>query len=110
MGVASMIIGILAAILAFIPFCGYFAFVPAIVGLILGLVDVTKKKKVDKPKGQGVAGIVLNAIAIGLIFLYTIIFGAAAAVAADEYDDALDAYDEAYNEALDAYNDALKNY
>ena len=113
MGIASMVIGILAAILAFIPLCGYMAFVPAVIGLILGLVDVSKKKKQEKPKGQGIAGIVLNAIAIGLIFLYSVIF-AGAAIAADE---AMDDYNKAYDKAMDDYNkaydeamDALKQY
>ena len=113
MGIASMVIGILAAILAFIPFCGYIAFVPAVIGLILGIVDVNKKKKLEKPKGQGIAGIVLNAVAIGLIWLYTIAFAGAAVEAVEAFDTYSEAYDEAldeYNKAVDDAMDALKNY
>jgi len=76
MGIAAMVIGIISAILAFIPFCGYIAFVPAVVGLILGIIDVSMKSKKNLPKGQGVAGIILNAIAIVIIFVYTMMFAA----------------------------------
>ena len=107
MGIASMVIGILAAILAFIPLCGYIAFVPAVIGLILGIVDVSKKKKQEKPKGQGIAGIVLNAVAIGLIWLYTAAIAGTAALAVDAVDDAVNEYNKAYDKALDDYNKAV---
>lgn len=74
MGIAAMVIGIISAILAFIPMCGYVAFVPAIIGLILGIIDAKKKASKNLPKGMSVAGIVLNAIAIVLIFLWTVVF------------------------------------
>ncbi len=77
MGLAAMIIGIIAVVLGFIPFCGYFALLPAIVGLILGIVDVKQKSKAKQPKGQGMAGIVLNAVAIIVILLWTLVFAAA---------------------------------
>jgi len=79
MGIASMVIGIVAAVLAFVPLCGYFAFLPAIVGLILGIIDVAMKGKAQKPKGQGITGIALNAVAIFIIALWTLVFAASAA-------------------------------
>lgn len=81
MGIASMVIGIVAAILAFIPLCGYFAFIPAVIGLVLGIVDVVMKGKAQKPKGQGIAGVVLNAVAILIIALWTFVFAATGAAA-----------------------------
>jgi hypothetical protein len=73
MGVASMVIGIVSAVLGFIPLCGNIAFVPAIVGLVLGIVDVVKKSKNQLPKGQGIAGIVLCSVALVLIMFYNVI-------------------------------------
>ena len=87
MGLAAMIIGIIAVVLGFIPFCGYFALLPAIVGLILGIVDVKKKSKAQQPKGQGMAGIVLNAVAIIVILLWTLVIGAGAVVTSDLIED-----------------------
>ncbi|MDD5698307.1 MAG: hypothetical protein PHH77_06785 [Victivallaceae bacterium] len=76
MGIASMVIGIVAAVLAFIPFCGYFAFIPAVIGLVFGIIDVVMKSKAQRPNGQGIAGIVLNAVAIVVIALWTLVFAA----------------------------------
>jgi uncharacterized membrane protein len=78
-----MIIGIVAVVLGFIPFCGYFALLPAIVGLILGIIDVKKRSEAQEPKGKGIAGIVLNAVAIAVILLWTLVFAAGGAAAID---------------------------
>jgi hypothetical protein len=80
MGIASMVIGIVSTVLGFIPLCGNIAFIPAIVGLILGIVDVVRKSKQGLPKGQAIAGIVLCSIAIIIIMFYNIVFVAAASV------------------------------
>lgn len=80
MGIASMVIGIVAAVLGFIPFCNYFAFLPAAAGLVLGIVDIVMKNKKQLPgKGISIAGIILNAAAIVIIFVWTVIISAAAA-------------------------------
>ena len=79
MGIASMVIGIIALILGFVPLCGIIALVPAIVGLILGIVDTVKKSKVGAKKGMSIAGIVLCAISIIVIIGYYVLFIAAAA-------------------------------
>jgi len=80
-GVASMVIGIVAAILGFVPFCNYLAALPALIGLVLGVVDVALKAKKEQPKGIGIAGVVLNGVALLLIVAWTSLFAAAAAAA-----------------------------
>ena len=87
MGLAAMVIGIVAVVLGFIPFCGYFALLPAIVGLILGIIDVKNKSKAKQPKGMGMAGVVLNAVALIVILLWTLVFAAGGAVAIDAIED-----------------------
>ncbi len=87
MGLAAMIIGIVAVIFGFIPFCGYFALLPAIIGLILGILDVKNKSKAKQPKGMGMAGVVLNAVAIIVILLWTLVFAAGGAVAIQQIED-----------------------
>lgn len=79
MGVAALVLGIVSAIAAFIPFCNTIAFVPAIVGLILGIVETVKKSKNKEPKGMGIAGIVLNTCAIILIIVWVVCLGSAIA-------------------------------
>ncbi len=88
MGIAAMIIGIVAVVLGIIPGCGLvFGLPPAIVGLILGILDVKKKSKVQQPKGMGMAGVVLNAVAIVFIIVWTLIIATGGAVAIDAIED-----------------------
>ena len=81
MGVASLVLGILSLIVSFVPCCGTLAIIPAIIALILGIVEVVKKSKAGQPKGMGIAGIVLSAISVIVIIVWFIVFGAAAATA-----------------------------
>jgi len=83
MGIAALVIGIIAVVFGFIPFCGYFALLPAIVGLILGIIDVKNKSKAQQPKGKGMAGVVLNAVAIIVILLWTLVIGAGVVVTSE---------------------------
>ncbi len=88
MGLAAMVIGIVAVVLGIIPGCGLvFGLPPAIVGLILGIVDVKNKSKAKQPKGMGMAGVVLNAVAIVFILLWTLVIGAGAVVTTDLIED-----------------------
>ena len=90
MGLAAMIIGIVAVILGFIPLCGMIALVPAIVGLILGIIDVKKRSKNQEPKGKGLIGIILNAVAIVVILIWTLVFAASAPAMQEAFEKALE--------------------
>mgnify|MGYP006888337651 FL=1 len=70
MGIASLILGIISIILAFVPFIWMLSIVTAIVGLILGIISLVKKLE----KGQSIAGIVLCAITLllAIMSLYNI--------------------------------------
>lgn len=70
MGVAALILGIVSLILAFIPIIGIFAFIPAIIGLILGIVSVVSKSKKNEPKGMSIASIILTSISMFIIFIW----------------------------------------
>ena len=75
MGIASLIIGIIVLLIALIPLFGGVVFTPAVIGLVLGIVYVSKQSKEKAFKGTGVAGIVLCSISIILIIGYYILFG-----------------------------------
>lgn len=89
MGIAALIIGIVSAILAFIPLCGYIAFIPALVGLALGIVDIVQKSKKNEPKVMGIVGVITNAAAIILIVVWTILFAVTGVTADKDAKDAL---------------------
>ena len=86
MAVASLVIGIIAAICGFIPCINYFAIIPAIVGLVLGFVGRSQAKKNGEPTGMATAGIVLNIVALALIIIWSLLFAAADAALPDAAD------------------------
>ena len=78
MGVASLVLGIISIIIGFIPLCGSIALLPAIIGLILGIVDLVQKSKNGGSKGISIAGLILSIIAIIVIVFWVFIFSVAA--------------------------------
>lgn len=66
MGIASLIIGIVALVLSFFGIFGWLSVILGIVGIILGALG----RKDDAKRGVSTAGMVLSiiAVALGLIF------------------------------------------
>lgn len=74
MGIASLILGIISLTTGWIPFICFIMFAIAIIGLILGAIDVSKKSKIEGSKrGIGIAGVVISALAIPTIIISSII-------------------------------------
>lgn len=85
MGIASLILGIISLLIGWIPFVCFFMFALAIVGLILGAIDVCKKSKIEgSKKGFGIAGLVISAVAIPIIVISSMISIAAFAFAIND--------------------------
>lgn len=85
MGIASLILGIISLAMGWIPFICFFMFALAIVGLILGAIDICKKSKVDGSKKRiGIAGLVISALAIPVIIITSIVSIAAFAAVLNE--------------------------
>lgn len=76
MGIASLVLGIISIIIGFVPLCGAIAFLPALIGLILGIIEIVKKSKSNEKKGMAIAGIVMCAVAILVIFFWVFIAAA----------------------------------
>ena len=97
MGVAALVLGIISLIIGFIPLCGAIALLPAIIGVILGIVDIVVKSKKGEKKGISIAGLVLSAIATLVIIFWVMIFGAAVSeLDVNELEDALEDYEDSY--------------
>lgn len=77
MGIVALVLGIVSIIIAFVPFCGIIAFLPALVGLILGIVDLVIKNKQNQNKGKSIAGVILSSIAIVIMVFWFFVFGMA---------------------------------
>ena len=89
MGIAALVLGIISIIVGFIPFCGMIAYIPALIGLILGIVDTVKKSKSGQKKGISIAGLILSGVAILIITFWTLV---GTALVASEVSNELSSY------------------
>ncbi len=83
MGVASLILGILALIVAWVPCVGIYALGFSVLGLILGAVGISAAKKSGQGKGVSVAGLVCNIIATAIALVWFFLFAKAAETTTD---------------------------
>ena len=74
LGIAGMILGIIAIIVSFVPCFGWWAIVLAVVGLVLSAISMTQAKKAGASKGMAIAGLICSilAIIIGTIWIFII--------------------------------------
>jgi hypothetical protein len=93
LGIAAMVLGIIAAALSFLPIINILGVPLAIVGLILGIVAAVAARGKRGPIGFGIVGIACSSVAL----IITIAMYAAAAASVTDAADRL-------NEASDALN------
>lgn len=62
LGIAGLVLGILAAIVSFIPCLGVYALIPGIVGLILSAISMTQASKAGASKGLAIAGLICSIV------------------------------------------------
>jgi hypothetical protein len=66
LGIAGLVLGILAAVIAFIPCLGTFALIPGIIGVVLSIVSLVQANKAGAAKGMAIAGLVCSIVGCGI--------------------------------------------
>lgn len=79
-GIASMVVGIISLLLAFIPFIGFVSFLLGVVAIGLGIFAVAKWRG----RGQGIAGIITGAVSLVVALVVTIITSAFVSILEEE--------------------------
>ncbi len=77
------------------------AFIPAIIGLILGIVEIVKKSKEKASKGMGIAGTILSAISIVVMIFWFFVVGIAFSTV--DYTDIEDLQNQIENNYYDTF-------
>lgn len=62
LGIAGLVLGILAAILSFVPCLGMYAVFPGIIGLVLSIISIMQASKAGAAKGMAIAGLVCSLV------------------------------------------------
>lgn len=70
MGIASFVIGSFSTTFSIIPFAGIIAFIPAIIGIVLGIMDIIQKRNTSDNTVFSIIGIILCTISILNIILW----------------------------------------
>jgi hypothetical protein len=84
MGTASLVLGIISIIFGFIPLLNYFLLFPALLGLVLGIVDIAIKVKHNLPRSESICGVVLNGLAIFVIAAWTVVIAMLISASGDQ--------------------------
>ena len=72
LGIAGLVLGILAAIISFVPCLGMYAVFPGIIGLILSIISIIQANKAGAAKGMAIAGLICSIVGSSLaIWQYT---------------------------------------
>jgi len=71
LGMAGLIVGIVALLFSFIPCVGMYAALPAIVAIVLSVISMRQASKIAAPKSMATAGLICAIIAL-LIAAYWI--------------------------------------
>src|SRR5690606_25139701 len=76
MAVAGLVVGIVSAVLAFIPFVALVVLPSALVGLSLACIGFWGARVAHVGRGQAIAGIALNAVALLLLLGWLVLWAA----------------------------------
>jgi hypothetical protein len=73
LGIAGLVLGIIALIIAFIPCFGWVAIVPGAVALVLSIVGLSQATKVNAPKGVIIAALVISIIGTSVAAIWGVL-------------------------------------
>jgi hypothetical protein len=62
LGIAGLVLGILAAIISFIPCLGVYALLPGIVGIVLSAISMMQANKAAASKSLAIAGLICSIV------------------------------------------------
>ena len=66
LGIAGLVLGILAAVVSFVPCLGMYAMFPGIIGLVLSIISIIQANKAGAAKGMAIAGLVWSLVGIAI--------------------------------------------
>ena len=109
LGVAGLVVGIISLIFSFIPCLGAWAFIPAIVGIILSAFSM-KQAGPNGSKGMAIGGLICAVIAVifACYWLYLMFFGVGKVMDEIQKSGMMDSLDKAFKQMGDSMNKAVK--
>ena len=107
LGIAGLVLGIIALIISFIPCIGLYALVPGIIAIVLSAVALSQAKSANAAKGLIIAALVISIIGTAIAALQGLVFKSALTFGktmAEQVKSTLD------SKAMEELNNALKPF
>ena len=76
MSIASLVLGIIGIVSALTVVAAPIGWILVTIGLIIGIVDVVKKGKIEEKRGVGIAGTIICGVMFVVLLVESIMFGA----------------------------------
>ncbi|HPJ21361.1 MAG TPA: hypothetical protein PLP30_05795 [Clostridia bacterium] len=73
MGLTALILGILSVLISIVPFCNYVGLIPAIIGIVLGVVSLTQKDESYNARPLAITGLVFCVIAVIMSIVWSVL-------------------------------------
>ncbi len=73
-GIASLILGILALLIAFIPCVGIFALIPGLIAIVLAIVGLSQASSANGSKGIIISGLIISILGTTLAAAWLVLF------------------------------------
>lgn len=74
LGVAGLVLGIIALIISFVPCFGWYAIVPGIIAVVLSVIAYSQVKRTEAAKGMIIAALVISIVATTIAVLQITFF------------------------------------
>lgn len=72
MGLTALILGIISVLISMVPFCNYAGLIPAIIGIVLGVVSFTQEENSYNSRPLAITGLVFCVIAVVMSIVWSI--------------------------------------
>jgi hypothetical protein len=73
LGLTALILGILSVLISIVPFCNYVGLIPAIIGIVLGVVSLTQKDESYNARPLAITGLVFCVIAVIMSIVWSVL-------------------------------------
>ncbi|HEY4787827.1 MAG TPA: DUF4190 domain-containing protein, partial [Bacteroidales bacterium] len=107
LGIAGLVLGIIALLIAFIPCVGLYALLPGGIAIVLSVVAFSQAKKANAAKGLIIAALVISIIGTAIAAVWGLVFATAFSgikSAAHQIEVSMD------KQTLDGIDNALKSF
>ena len=110
MSIASLVLGIIGIVSALTVVAAPIGWILVTIGLIIGIVDVVKKGKIEEKRGVGIAGTIICGVMFVVLLVESIMFGASVLYIVKQNENIYKVVSTAKEHQMRLFNEAYVRY